>query len=266
MSNKNNHGTHQEVHIGEFAVDRLGMLRGSAQRHRYETHDAIDWTYMQKAAAPPLGPLCTEITRAYDPRKSMAIYTYSYEGAVPNYEFSDEETTFELEVTFETEAIETHPKFSMLKKKYGWNPVKRSFAEIAPVAVGSRPLSAPGQKVATKSPLYGTDSWYVVGALFSKTYSRHKIPSHVLKGIGTIVAKPPGTTKFPLPAGAKKRNWLKLTPRISVRGDLVQITERWQMSGPRGWVKDVYSAGQLDEESPDSAGLGAVPTLSTSSL
>ena len=47
-----------------------------------------------------------------------------------------------------------------------------------------------------KSPLYGCDSYLAVGAVFRKTYISTTVPSHILKGIGTIVSKPPGIGQF----------------------------------------------------------------------
>ena len=74
----------------------------------------------------------------------------------------------------------------------------------------------------------------------------HLIPSGILRGIGTIVDKPPGIEQFKLPGAAKKRNWLKLAPKIKRRGNAVEITEEYMLSGPNGWLRDVYGQAQLE--------------------
>ena len=86
----------------------------------------------------------------------------------------------------------------------------------------------------------------MVGATFRKTDSAKTIPSGLLKGIGTIVAKPPGIDQFKIPSAAKKRNWLKLAPKIKRRGNAVEITEEYMLSGPNGWISDVYGQAQLE--------------------
>ncbi|MEA3213569.1 MAG: hypothetical protein QOE70_6626 [Chthoniobacter sp.] len=51
--------------------------------------------------------------------------------------------------------------------------------------------------------MFGVDNWLVVGAVFRKTYAAKTIPSSILRGIGTIVDKPPGFEQFKIPGAAK---------------------------------------------------------------
>ena len=62
-------------------------------------------------------------------------------------------------------------------------------------STASNALSTDATKTG-KSPLYGCDSYLAVGAVFRKTYISTTVPSHILKGIGTIVSKPPGIGQF----------------------------------------------------------------------
>lgn len=246
-------GTHQEVHIGKFTADRQGLISGSVQRHVKEPFDQINWDNLRQRAAPPMGSLlCVNVERDYEKQNEQAIYTYTYEGAQDDFVPDDDLVTFELDLTMTEEPIETHPNFETLKTTYGWNPQKRQFAETAPNAnSGSTGLSGGNSnKKPKKSPLYGVDSYLVIGGTFRKNYITRVIPSTIFKGIGVAVSAPPGLSKFPLPKAAKNRNWLRLAPRVQRRGNVVQISEQWMMSGPRGWVKDVYSASALGEDTP----------------
>ena len=106
-------------------------------------------------------------------------------------------------------------------------------------------LSGGSQKT-KKNPLFGVEHWLVIGAVFRKTYAAKTIPSGLLRGIGTIVQKPPGIEQFKIPSAAKKRNWLKLAPKIKRKGNAVEITEEYMLSGPNGWIRDIYGQAQLE--------------------
>ena len=163
------------------------------------------------------------------------------------FDFSDDDkVTFELDTSMAEDPIQTHPFFDTLKTRYGWDAVKEQFAETLPETGGQQTaLSGSGKKI-KKNPLFGVENWLVVGAVFRKTYAARVIPSGILRGIGTIVDKPPGIEQFKIPSAAKKRNWLKLAPKIKRKGNAVEITEEYMLSGPNGWIKDVYGQAQLE--------------------
>src|SRR5438067_1872014 len=129
-----------------------------------------------------------------------------FEG-IANDQPDDDKVTFELDTSMAEDPIQTHPNFDALKTKYGWDGVKEQFAEMMPEtsAGQSSALSGGGNK-SKKNPLFGVEHWLVVGAVFRKTYSARTIPANLLKGIGTIVERPPGIEQFHIPAAAKKRN------------------------------------------------------------
>lgn len=247
MQHKNRHGTHQETHIGKWKMDRLGLLSGSVQRHRPEEHDQINWQYLLLSAAPVMGVPCVGVERDFLNKDGMAIYTYSYEGATREFAFSDEHIAFELDMTMSEEPIETHPNFAAIKRKYGWNPLKRTFPEFMPQSSGGNG-GLSGNKKGKKNELLGTDGYLSVGAVFRKVYVRREIPNQILRGIGSVVDRPPGIEAFNIPGVARSRNWLKLAPKISKRGNAVHIAEEWMLSGPRGWNKDIYGISQIEEQ------------------
>ena len=160
----------------------------------------------------------------------------------------EDQTTFEFDVSLSEDPIESHPNFEAIAKKYGWDEVEKAFPKTPP-ATSAPDGGALGKKSkAKKNPLYGTESFLAVGAVFRKTYATRTIPSGVLRGIGAIVDRPPNIGQFHIPSTGSKRNWLKLAPKIRRRGNSVEITEEWMLSGPNGWNSDIYSSGQLEDE------------------
>jgi len=159
---------------------------------------------------------------------------------------NDNQVTFELDTSMAEDPIQTHPYFDILKTKYGWDAVKEQFAELLP-DTGGQQTALSGTSTKTKrNPLFGVENWLVVGATFRKTYSALAIPGGLLLGIGTIVQSPPGIAQFNIPSASKKRNWLKLAPKIKRKGNAVEITEEYMLSGPNGWIADVYGQAQLE--------------------
>ena len=144
---------------------------------------------------------------------------------------SDDQTEFELDVSMQDDPIQTHRSFANLKALYGWDVAEERFPEKDP---NQQP-----------SPAYGVESYLAVGAVFRITTTRRTIPGDVLKGVGTIIATPPGIAQFQIPNADGKRNWLKSAPKIKRKGNAVNITEEYLLSGPKGWLPTIYSAAQL---------------------
>ncbi len=168
-----------------------------------------------------------------------------FEGITPTYNENDN-VTFELDGSMNEDPIQTHPYFDTLKTRYHWDVVKEQFSETLPAAGGQQTALSGGSQKIKKNPLFGVENWLVVGAVFRKTYAAKTIPSTLLRGIGTIIEKPPGIEQFKIPSAAKKRNWLKLAPKIKRKGNAVEITEEYMLSGPNGWITDVYGQSQLE--------------------
>lgn len=254
------HGTHQAVFYGAFRMDRTGLVTGSAQIHNREAPNSLNVSLFNLGAAPATisGVIPVSVERSYNEAEGLAIYTYTYEGVNSAVAYDDSYTTFELDITMTEEPIETHPSFEQLKVKYGWNAQKRQFAETQPTNTANQGtgLSGPAASTAGKSPLYGTDSYLAFGCVFRKTYVRASIPGTVLSGVGAITAAPPGIQNFRLP-NINGRNWLKIAPHIRRRGACVEITEQWMLSGPYGWVPDVYNASALAGKSAGGGGVSS---------
>jgi len=171
--------------------------------------------------------------------------TLHFEG-ISGEEPRDDQMTFELDTSLAEEPIQTHPFFETLKTRYAWDKEKEQFAETLPEAGGQQTALSGSGTNPKKNPMFGTDNWLVVGAVFRKTYAAKTIPPSILRGIGTVVDKPPGIEQFNIPGAARRRNWLKMAPKIKRKGNAVEITEEYTLSGPYGWLRDVYGQAQLE--------------------
>ena len=168
-----------------------------------------------------------------------------FEG-VPTTFNEEDQVTFELDTSLAEDPIQTHPFFDALKTRYHWDVVKEQFSETLPAGGGQQTALSGGSQKTKKNPLFGVEHWLVIGAVFRKTYAAKTIPSGLLRGIGTIVQKPSGIEQFKIPSAAKKRNWLKMAPKIKRKGNAVEITEEYMLSGPNGWIADIYGQAQLE--------------------
>lgn len=255
-------GDTQSIHIGKWRSDRRGLLSGTIKRKIKEGYDKIDLKLLSVLAAPAMPVPCVAVEREYE--HPYGIYIYSYEGIESD---SDDERliTFELDITMEEVNIEAHPNFAAIEKKYGrFDPVKRRFPKTMPSSSDDGSLDGKeSAKSEERNPLYGTDSYLSFGATFKKSYVRRNIPARALKGIGSIVRHPVGLSKFPLPPGAKNRQWLKAAPKITRRGNCVHIEENYIMAGRHGIVEEIYGESQLDGKGGGSVGGGSSLTTGT---
>jgi len=199
-------------------------------------------------AVPNLGIALPYRSRAFAQEEDGTFkVTLHFEGVTNEFTPDDQEkVTFELDTSMAEDPIQTHPFFDTLKTRYGWDATKEQFSETLPETGGQQTALSGGSNKTKKNPLFGVENWLVIGAVFRKTYAARVIPSGILRGIGTVIDRPPGIDQFRIPGAAKKRNWLKLAPKIRRRGNAVEITEEYMLSGPNGWTRDVYGQSQLE--------------------
>ncbi len=152
--------------------------------------------------------------------------TLHFEGMTDDAKDEDQ-VTFELDTSMAEVPIQTHPFFDTLKTRYAWDAAKEQFAETLPESSGQQTALSGSGKKPKKNPMFGVDNWLVVGAVFRKTSAARNIPSGILRGIGTVVEKPPGIEQFKISGAAKKRNWLKMAPKLKRKGNAVEITEEY---------------------------------------
>ena len=173
------------------------------------------------------------------------------------------EKVFEIDASMSEEPIKTHPNFENLKKQFGWDESLSTFAEYLPGDTASGGLASGSQNGSArkKSKLYGTESWLVAGALYRVSYSSTTVPGSIFAGIGTVQT-PPSINKFNLPP-LGKRNWLKLAPKVRLRGNSIEITLEYMLSGPLGWFPEIYSVAQLGESGGNNSGFSGPDPFSS---
>ena len=168
----------------------------------------------------------------------------THEGKVSAGEVSFEssaEIEVELDVSMAQDPLKSHPNWEVVAAKYGWSTAKEEFAETLPTTGGTGLSSA---KKARRNPLHGVDSYLAVGAIFRLTFTNNNALNDLLNDLGTVVSLPPGWNLLRVPA-PRGRNWLKLGPRVRVVGNTTVYSPEYMMSGPNGWIRDIYGAAQI---------------------
>lgn len=168
------------------------------------------------------------------------------DGGSVGYENLDR-TEIVFDGSMDKERIQAHPKFEQIKKLFGWDDENKMFPGTAQGQGGATGFNSDGGQ-GKPSELAGVDSYFEFGAEYSITYASHGIPGDVLRGIGTI-HQPKGIEKINGAAPGTKRNFLKMGPRIVLRGNVFSITEKSLLSGPRGFSRYIYGEGQLEGDS-----------------
>ena len=229
------HGTHQEIHIGEFSADKYGVITGTVERHRREAFDAPDWQYLALGMAPAIVAVpCVGVKRTFDERQGMAIYSYAYQGLEPGDVSFEDRIFCTLEGTDNEEPIETHPDFDLLYKKYKGRPEPGT----SKFGYFEKMIEVEGKQ--QFNPLYGVTHFLTVGLIWTHTSIARSLSGNILGRVDCI-DKPMGHGAMQPPALKGKRNWLQLAPAVQERGNAIQIARRWMASGKNGWNADVYS-------------------------
>jgi len=219
-------------------VDKHGVASISVPFYVATLHEAINFTPSLEGIALPI------TSRSFRQTENGGYeITFTCEGSEEPP--TDEQKTFELEASMAEESIKTHPKFEDLKKQYGWDEALNTFAEFLPDGATGGGLSGGngGGSQRKKSKMYGVESWLVAGAMYRVTYASKTVPTSIFYGIGTVQT-PLQIGKFNLP-NLGQRNWLKLAPKVRMRGNTIEITLEYMLSGPLGWYTEIYSTGQL---------------------
>lgn len=229
-----------------FQRDRNGLISGRVKVYHklLAKPEVISLDWLTPTFAPNVNGLPVVGSQLTFPGGGIAEVIFSYEGAPAGYTPLDQDITFDFDTTMSEDPIQTHPAWKQLKVMYAWNDTDKQFAETLTSKNTTGNALTSSTAAGTPSPLFGTDTWLVIGGTFRKTYTSTEIPADILQDIGTIVAAPPGISGFKMPTGGK-RNWLKIAPTISRTGNAVKISESWLLSGPKGWATPVYSKAQL---------------------
>lgn len=247
MSTRQIRGNLPPFVIKSLKRDRTGIYSGVVLKHHWLPEDlSVDLDWLNPTYAPdPFKIPAVDSSALVD--KGLCIVTFNYEGGLSTSTFREEDVVYELDTTMAQDPIETNPNFEKLKTMFSWDKTERRFAEYLAQAQNDNtntPYPGDAQTAQTKNKLFGTDSWLAIGATLRKTYGAFTVPSSIFKGIGTIVTTPTGTGSFNIPAVGKGRNWLYMAPRVTQRGNVVEIVLEWMLSGPNGWIKEIYNFAQ----------------------
>ena len=240
-------GTNPDYIVKGLRVNKLRIFSGEVEKHiRIDgVATKIDPAWLLPENAPdPFGLPCTGASSVV--ANSMCKITFSYEGNTAGQDtFKESDWVVEMDNTMTDAPIQTHPDFSKIAEKYGWDSDKKEFPEyFEGLDTTITGLSASQLEDILRNPLYGVESWLVPGAVLRTSFSGASIPSWVMQGVGTITTKPQGLSKLGVII-PPKRNWLKLGPKITSKGNTYAISAEWMLSGPRGWSKDIYGSSQL---------------------
>jgi hypothetical protein len=159
---------------------------------------------------------------------------------------------YSLEGTTSDDPIESHPDYQDLLTIYGgtegadgkakWDKIlpdgsdAQSFEYVVP---GFESFTHSSLEVAgttsRRNPMHGVESYLVPGLTWTRKSVTRILHEGLIRSLGTIDT-PPGHP----PELSGNRNWLKIRIRGTFRGNIWQIEESWLLSGPDGWVPEMY--------------------------
>ena len=226
--------------------DKIGVYTGIVTR-TYKVGAVglrIDPDWLRPANAPnPLWGIPMTDANAVIVDGTVEI-VYTYEGA-ESLSPDEEENTFTFHGGMEDKPIDAHPGLELLKTKFGWDSQLHTFPEFPPDEGSGGGFGA--ATTPKRNELFGTEGWRSVIGTYSRTFAAFSVSASVYHGIGTVFDSPPGLSRIGLVGKVGRRNWLKLAPEIRKRGNVAQITDNYELSGPRGWSRALYSINQLKE-------------------
>lgn len=147
----------------------------------------------------------------------------------PEAEAAEEYT---LDGTTSEDPIESHPNYPALVEIYQGDPDEQTGRARWPRLLGD---AESGEQ--RRNPMHGVESYLVPGLVWTRRRVSRVLPGSLVAGLGTIET-PPGRP----PELQGNRNWLKVRARATWRGNVWQIEESWLLSGPEGWVPEMYQA------------------------
>jgi hypothetical protein len=204
---------------------------------------------------------CQEVSRTWacnnDGADPSYIVTVTYEGGSAesnNATYGDEENTvWSLDFEMAEEPITSHWNWEEIKKTYGainrvgdqlydedWSfPVDLPAGSKAASGLSARSRSGGGNR----NPMYGVKTYIVMNCIASVSYTKKTLPKSVIGNIGKLYNNLPDAPPQFNSLDTGKRNWMKMPPQISKRGNVWQISESWKLSEYYEWPKEVYTDG-----------------------
>lgn len=132
---------------------------------------------------------------------------------------------FTLEGTTSEDPIESNPRYTTLLEVYNGKEDASGRAKW-PKTFGEE---------GARNPMHGVENYLTPGLTWTRRYTSTILSASIVRTLGTI-EQPPGNP----PEISGNRNWLKIRARARWRGNVWEIEETWLLSGPDGWVPEMY--------------------------
>lgn len=136
------------------------------------------------------------------------------------------EEEFEINASTSEDKIETHPQYDLLLELYEGTEDSQTGRAQWPKTFGGYD---------DKNPMHGVDSYLVPGLIWTRKWVAQQLDVSYIRRLGTI-DNPPGNP----PTLDGRRNWLLSRITGTWRGNIWQFSASWMLSGPDGWVWEMY--------------------------
>lgn len=155
-----------------------------------------------------------------------------------------DDSFYELEGSTSDDPIETHWNLDVLLNVYSGK-----FDKSKDRAIFKKDLADPnagnavaGNSSASRNPMFGVQSWSNPGMIWTRNWVAPFLPDNIVQELGTVSESLPGhPRKLNNPPGtAGGRNWLCVRVRGRQRGNIWQLGTSYALSGPFGWVPEMY--------------------------
>lgn len=134
---------------------------------------------------------------------------------------------FALQGTTSEDKIETSARYDIVLDVYGGTEDPQTGKAKWPKTLGEN---------GELNRMHGTEAYLLPGFVWARKWTAQKLDMSYVRRLGTI-DNPPGNP----PELDGNRNWLLIRITGTWRGNIWQFEASWLMSGPRGFVPELYS-------------------------
>lgn len=205
---------------------RLGIVTAIALCHAPDLVTALN------APAPDIGIAIPEwnprqINRRPEGEQGGYDVIVSFEGH-PDPDQGGE--SFELEGSASEDAIESHWNYQVLLKNYNGKEDANGNAHW--------PLTLKdGNGNKARNKMHGVTSYYRPGLIWNRNFVSRVLPGSIVNDIGVLFSNVPGNP----PSLSGDREWLCVRVRARNRGNVWEIQQSWELSGPYGVAPELYA-------------------------
>jgi hypothetical protein len=230
-----------EIRNYQASIDRFGVESGTVLWHADTLEEARSVGAASIGGVPLVG---RSFGAGNDPQAYAVVVTY--EGKAPDGQPTGVgvEETVEGEALFIQEPIELHPNLESVMERFGGSrgqDGRVKFDDTLGKGKGVGTGFSLGGKRSQVNPMAGRTTFAVAGCEVLHSYVRETLPSDIFADLNQILDNLPSS----LPSNARPqtprgRNWMKMAPRWIARGNVVQIFDRYRLSPPGGFTRELY--------------------------